>query len=172
MLNARRGIRGRELMSVSSSRARARARPRRGRYRDANARDSADHPHNESTLRREILPVRLSLAFSLSLSLSLSRAVSVGFRLGFSRRVSLSLFLSLSFSTPPPPPRRFYYCRRLPERRYLMKCHRCPTDRRRVICRRFLIPCPFLAASEISRFVVRARNAPEMTATATIKSRR
>jgi hypothetical protein len=117
MLNAYRGIRGRELMPASSS------------YTAVTATamqmwDSAGPPHNESTLRRANAGVFLPSAFRRahrSLATSARRGPPVVFY--YSRRILVT-----------PLPRRA---------RHLMKCHRCPTNCR-VKCRRLLIPRLFL----------------------------
>jgi len=57
------------------------------RYRDANARNSADHPRNESTLRRAISPGRFSLFLSRALaSVSASRGAYRSLSLSRHRR--------------------------------------------------------------------------------------
>lgn len=94
MLNARRSIRGRELMPASSSCARDRVGPL---PRCKRAQDSADYPHNESTLRRAISPVYLPLSSPL---VSLSALASVS-------ATSRARIDSLTAT------RRFYYSRRL-----------------------------------------------------------
>lgn len=134
MLNARCGIRGRGLMSASSSRTAATATAMQMRQ------IPRDH-HIMNPLCAANTGRRVSLSF-LS-SFSLDRCISLGALLS---RVppSLTVFI-IPASTR---------CRSLvapsAAKRHLMKCHRCPTDCR-VKCRRLLIPRLFLQHFDFAR---------------------
>lgn len=136
-------------MSAHPPRARARAR-----YRDANARDSADHPHNESTLRRAILP---GCALSLSLILFSfrlpSRLLAQLSHRGRGRGRRLDVFI-----IPVVFPRSG---RAAALNEMSQVSYRLPS----LNVAEFSYPAPTSASAEISRDMARERrNAPEMTA--------
>lgn len=111
MLNACRGVRGRELMPASSSYTAAIATAMQ-------MRDSAGPPHNESTLlRAACTPACIFHHRGSSHPRSLAR------------HGPPVVFFFIIPTVISPLPRRA---------RHLMKCHRCPTDCR-VKCRRLLI---------------------------------